>query len=148
MKKFFMATMVVALFGGLLLTSCVPSSESGSDMLIGKWALTGAKEEHNGQVVWEEYIGTELTQTYTFRADGTGSIGETTSSWRVDFVYTHKGKQLSLLFRSGSSSYTVDELTSSTLILSHSGHEYSAAVGEDPARDREYKETEIYTKIK
>ena len=106
MKKFFMATVIVALFGGILLSSCTKKS----DYLIGKWVIIKAEyasKTYDFGVEEEELV-------IVCNADGTASAsGLGNGTWK------YEKNQITLTSNSYGMSltYTVKELTSSTLIV-------------------------------
>jgi len=103
MKKFFMATVIVALFSGLLLTSCTKKS----DYLIGKWVLIKAEYAN---ITYNFEVG-EQKFVIVCNEDGTVSYSLLTGTW------TYEKNKLILSSGIMSITYDVKELTASTLII-------------------------------
>ena len=114
MKKFFMATMMVVLFSGLLLSSCNNNGNdpvTSSKSIVGKWVLVKdvvGGETNNYELDWE-------MATFIFNENGTFSYNsidgtDTSGTWK----YENNKLTLTVLL---SATYIVKELSTTKLVL-------------------------------
>lgn len=148
MKKYVLsalALVMLMLCNVVALTSCSEDDELTGDgsELAGQWVLVKVTEFVNGEKVSnDQFPAEERVMVMTFNTDGSCTsqwAGE--SSENGTWVLSTDGKQLTVGMGGESETVNVEQLSSSTLVLSYEG------VEEDMGETVSYKSVMTYTKL-
>lgn len=92
MKKFFIISAILAVLG---LTSC---EKETSKAIVGTWEAVSVEMSIEGIKMEVDLTQLDVSMTFLFKADGTGSSTESTAgvSSSVDFEYSVSGSVLSI----------------------------------------------------